>query len=68
MGIGHPKRIDGAKLNTHKHRSVEGYVLAPFEENEVKEIRTMKKHIQKNIELLLTHGVEAFMSKYNVKA
>ncbi len=68
MGIGHPKRISGTKLNTHKHRSVEGYVLAPFEEHETKEIRTMKKHVQKNIELLIEHGIETFMSKYNVKA
>lgn len=68
MGIGHPKRIDGTKFNTRKHRSVEGYVLAPFEDHEAKEIRTMKKHIQKNIELLIEHGIEIFMSKYNVKA
>lgn len=68
MGIGHPKRIDGTSLNTHRHRSVEGYVLAPFEEHESKEIRTMKKHVQKNIELLIQHGVETYMSKYNLKA
>lgn len=68
MGIGHPKRIDGTKLNTHKHRSVEGYVLSPFEEHETKERRTMKKHVQKNIELIVEHGIETFMSKYNVKA
>lgn len=68
MGIGHPRKIDGAKLNTHKHRSVEGYVLAPFEEHETQKIRTMKKHIQKNIELVIEHGIDTFMSKYNVKA
>lgn len=68
MGIGHPKRIDGAKFNTDHHQSVEGYVLSNFLENEHKDVRNMIKHVQKNIELILEHGNESFMSKYNVKA
>lgn len=68
MGIGKPMRIDGAKTALKNHHSVEEYVLQPFLENEHHEVRTMTKHVQKNLELLVTHGIESFMSRYNVKS
>jgi PTH1 family peptidyl-tRNA hydrolase len=69
MGIGHPKtRIKGQELRIKSHDAITNYVVSNFEENERKEVRTMTKHVQKNIELILTHGIDSFMSKYNVKA
>ncbi|MDO8269685.1 MAG: aminoacyl-tRNA hydrolase [Candidatus Levybacteria bacterium] len=68
MGIGKPMRVDGAKFNEKNHHTVDNYVLQHFLENEHHEVRTMIKHVQKNLELLLTHGIDTFMSKFNVKA
>lgn len=67
MGIGKPMRIDGSKHETKNHHSVDQYVLQPFANGERQEVRTMIKHVQKNLELLLEHGASTFMSKYNVK-
>lgn len=68
MGIGKPTRIDGSKFEPKNHHSVDQYVLQSFSNGQRQEVRTMIKHVQKNLELLLTHGIEAFMSKYNLKA
>ena len=68
MGVGKPIRIDGSKFVQKRHQSIEHYVLENFSDGEHQEVRTMIKHVQKNLELLLEHGIEAFMSKYNVKA
>ena len=68
MGVGKPIRIDGSKFDQKRHHSVEQYVLEPFQEQEHHEVRTMIKHVQKNLELLLEHGFDTFMSKYNVKS
>lgn len=67
MGIGKPTRIDGSKFEVKNHHSVDHFVLEPFANGQRQEVRTMIKHVQKNLELLLTHGIEAFLSKYNVK-
>lgn len=68
MGIGKPMRIDGHKFEPKNHHSVDQFVLEPFANGQRQEVRTMIKHVQKNLELLLSHGVETFMSKFNVKA
>lgn len=69
MGVGKPTRIDGAKkFNVKNSKTVDHYVLQEFSENEHHEVRTMIKHVQKNLELLLVNGLETFMSKFNVKA
>ncbi len=68
MGIGKPTRIDGNKFEPKNPHSVDQFVLQPFANGQRQEVRTMIKHVQKNLELLLSHGVETFMSKYNVKA
>ena len=67
MGVGKPIRIDGSKFDQKRRESVEHYVLDRFSESEHHEVRTMIKHVQKNLELLLEHGFETFMSKYNVR-
>ncbi len=67
MGIGKPMRVDGSKFDHKRTHSVEEHVLELFSENEHHETRSMIKHVQKNLELLLEHGFETFMSKYNIK-
>lgn len=67
MGVGKPMRVDGSKFDHIRHTSVDQYVLQEFSENEHHEVRTMIKHVQKNLELLLEHGFETFMSKYHAK-
>lgn len=68
MGVGKPIRVDGSKFDQIRHHSVEQYVLQEFSENEHHEVRTMIKHVQKNLELLLEHGFDTFMSKFNSKS
>jgi len=71
MGIGHPKKIidpeEPQKIKPKNNGSISSYVISNFTEKEHKDVRNMKKHTQKQLELLLKHGLEAFMSKYNVK-
>lgn len=67
MGVGKPIRVDGTKFDLKSDRAIEDYVLQAFSENEYHTVRTMIKHVQKNLELLLEHGFDTFMSKYNVK-
>lgn len=65
MGIGKPLRIEGDRYHKKHTRTIEDYVLQQFDESEHHEVRTMIKHIQKNLVLLLEHGIEQYMSKYN---
>ncbi len=67
MGVGKPMRVDGKRFDVKSSRSVEDYVIQHFLDNEHHEVRTMIKHVQKNLELLLEHGFDAFMSRYNQK-
>lgn len=68
MGVGKPIRIDGSKFDQKRKESIEHYVLEKFSEGEHHEVRTMIKHVQKNLELLLEHGFDTFMSRYNIKS
>jgi len=68
MGIGKPKRIEGSKFDQKRHHSIEEYVLLHLPEEEHKDVRNMTKHVQKQLELVLQHGIEGFMSKFNVKS
>ncbi len=67
MGVGKPMRVDGKRFDVKSGKSVENYVLGHFQEQEHHEVRTMIKHVQKNLELLLEHGFDTFMSRYNQK-
>jgi PTH1 family peptidyl-tRNA hydrolase len=67
MGVGKPMRIDGSKFDQKRHHSIENYVLHEFSDGEHQEVRTMIRHVQKNLEILLEHGFDTFMSKYNAK-
>lgn len=66
MGIGHPRGKNPID-EVRSHDSVSNYVVSHFSEGEHKDVRTMIKHVQKNLELLLEHGIETFMSRYNIK-
>lgn len=68
MGVGHPKGKDrGPKSEVKSDDSVSNYVVSHFVETEHKDVRNMKKHVQKQLELLLKHGLDTFMSKFNSK-
>lgn len=68
MGIGKPTKHEGSKFDNPRHHSVEEHVLDIFRDGEAKEAKKMVKHAQKQLELLLKHGIENFMSKYNKNA
>jgi len=68
MGIGHPRGQGRSQKSEIKNdHTVSNYVVSHFSEGEHKDVRNMIKHVQKNLELLLEHGIETFMSKYNSK-
>lgn len=66
MGIGKPTKHEGSKFDNPRHHSVEEHVLDIFKDGEAKEAKKMIKHAQKQLELLLKHGIDKYMSKYNV--
>lgn len=67
MGIGKPIRINGSKFDQKRHHSIEHYVIDSFSDSEHKDVRNMIKHTQKNLELILAHGIDIYMSKFNAK-
>ena len=65
LGIGHPHHHAG-KLNEGKsHIAVEDYVLQQFASNEKSKVRHMIKEATKTLCLILEHGIDTYMSKYN---
>lgn len=67
MGVGKPMRVDGKWFDIKNPRTIDNYVLQHFSESEYHDVKNMIKHVQKNLELLLSHGFDTFMSKYNIK-
>lgn len=68
MGVGHPNtKTTKKELKIKNDHTISDYVIAHFQETEHKDVRNMKKHVQKQLELLLEHGFENYMSKYNSK-
>ncbi len=69
MGVGHPRaKTAGKVIRIQNDNSISSYVISHFAETEHKDVRNMKKHVQKQLELLLEHGFNTFMSKYNTKS
>lgn len=68
MGIGKPIKVEGKRLDVKSTRAIDSYVLQKFSENENHEVKNMVKRVQKSLELLLSHGFDAFMSKFNSKS
>lgn len=67
MGIGKPMRHEGSKFDNVRHHSAEEHVLELFKDGEHKDVRNMIKHTQKQLELIIKHGIENYMSKFNTK-
>lgn len=65
MGIGKPIKHDGSKFDNLRHKSVEEHVLEKFKDGEHKDVRNMVKHAQKQLDLILKHGIDNYMSKFN---
>jgi PTH1 family peptidyl-tRNA hydrolase len=68
MGIGKPVKVDGSKFESRLHNSGAEHVLEKFSQSEEHEAKNMVKHVQKNLELLLSHGFDTFMSKFSSKS
>lgn len=66
MGIGKPK-LRNQESGIRNPEETKRYVVSHFTETEHKDVRTMIKHVEKQLPLLLTHGMETYMSKYNSK-
>lgn len=65
LGIGHPHHHDGKLKEGKSHIAVEDYVLQPFAANEKSKVRHMIKEASKSVHLILEHGIDLYMSKYN---
>ena len=63
LGIGRPTKVQSSKFKVQS--SLDRYVLAPFEGKDRNEIKHMIKEATKAVELILKHGIESYMSKYN---
>lgn len=65
LGIGHPHHR-GVKLKEGKSNlAVEDYVLQNFASNEKSKVRHMLKESARTLNLILKHGMDLYMSKYN---
>lgn len=63
LGIGSSRRKDETKSRNYKN--VEDYVLANIATGEKGKVRSMLKEAVKAIELILEHGIDRYISKYN---
>lgn len=66
MGISKPT-MRSENADPKSHDATRSYVVSHFTETEHKDVRNMKKHVQKQLEPLLEHGLDVFMSKFNSK-
>lgn len=62
LGIGSSERTEKPRKN---HIYIEDYVLSRFPAQEKGKVKSIIAQTVKNIGLLLEHGVEKYMSKYN---
>lgn len=75
LGIGSPKRIKNfsprealakrGKLKIKNSRSVDDYVLSPFQSSERGKVKTCLRDTVRTVDLILKHGIEKYMGKYN---
>lgn len=65
IGIGHPHKHDGKVKEGKSTIAVEDYVIANFTSNERGKIKHSIKEATRAIHLILEHGIEKYMSKYN---
>lgn len=65
MGIGHPHHHEGKLQEGKSHIAVEDYVLQHFAANEKSKMRHMIKQVLKDVRIIVEHGIDLYMSKYN---
>lgn len=65
MGISHPHKNTKPLSKIKDDHTVKDYVVSHFVDGEQKDARTMIKHVERDLPLLLKHGLEKFMSSYN---
>jgi len=65
LGIGHPHHHDGKLKEGKSYLAVEDYVLQQFASNEKSKVRHMLKEASHTLDLILEHGMDLYMSKYN---
>lgn len=65
MGISHPHKTNKPASKIKDDHSVKDYVISHFVDGEQKDARSMIKHVERDLPLLLKHGLEKFMSTYN---
>lgn len=66
LGIGHPSRQHYGKLKEGKsYIAVEDYVIANFTAPEKSKVKHMIKEASRALHLILEHGIDKYMSKYN---
>ncbi len=63
LGIGSEARTD--KPRSKNKDEVSDYVLSSFQSKEKGKIKSMLKQVTKDVDLILSHGIDTYMSKYN---
>ncbi len=64
LGIGESK-IRNLKLVIRNSDRVSDYVLSHFQSNERGKVKTLLKETVRTVKLILKHGIEKYMGKYN---
>ena len=64
LGIGESRKINYERRTTNEER-VSRYVLGNISSSERGKVKTMIKGAVRTIDLLLKHGIDSYMSKYN---
>ncbi|MGE5042166.1 MAG: aminoacyl-tRNA hydrolase [Candidatus Levyibacteriota bacterium] len=65
LGIGHPGRTGQVRGKNQTSEVVGGYVLAAFTAADKSKTRTMVNQTVKDVALIVKHGIDLYMSKYN---
>ena len=66
LGIGSSERQE--ERSNKKHAFIEKYVLANFPAQEKGKLKSMITQTVKKIVLLIEHGIDTYMSKYNISS
>lgn len=65
LGIGHPRDHDDHHAKSRNYQNVDDYVLGDISSDERGKTKTMIKETIKTVELILEHGIDVYMAKYN---
>lgn len=65
LGIGNPRHVEGKEIKSKNTQNVNKYVLGSFTPHDKGKIKTMLKQAVRDVELILEHGIDTYMSKYH---